>query len=66
MMSPELAAMPSPTLSPDPLSASPSQALCPELEEAWMELLSLPELQVCCDSKCGTEYTGRILQRMHR
>lgn len=48
MMSPELAAMPSPTLSPDPLSASPSQAMCPELEEAWMELLSLPELQVLC------------------
>lgn len=48
MMSPELAAMPSPTLSPDPLAASPSQAMCPELEEAWMELLSLPELQVWC------------------
>nr|ABF22469.1 nuclear factor erythroid-derived 2-like 2 [Takifugu rubripes] len=51
MLSPELAAVPSPTLSPDPLSASPSQAMCPELEEAWMELLSLPELQPCLNIK---------------
>lgn len=46
MMSPELPAGPSTTQSPDPLSGSPAQAMCPELEEAWMELLSLPELQV--------------------
>lgn len=47
MMSPELPAVPSTTQSPDSLSGSPTQAMCPELEEAWMELLSLPELQVC-------------------
>lgn len=46
MMSPELPAVPSTTQSPDSLSGSPTQAMCPELEEAWMELLSLPELQV--------------------
>lgn len=47
MMSPELPAVPSTTQSPDSLPGSPTQAMCPELEEAWMELLSLPELQVC-------------------
>lgn len=35
------------SFSSDPLSASPTQVLCPDLEQAWMELLSLPELQVC-------------------
>ncbi|CAJ1079427.1 nuclear factor erythroid 2-related factor 2a [Xyrichtys novacula] len=41
MMSPE-----QPALSPPP-SLPPQQRLSPDLEQAWMELLSLPELQQC-------------------
>uniref|UniRef100_A0A4W6EBH0 Nfe2 like bZIP transcription factor 2a n=1 Tax=Lates calcarifer TaxID=8187 RepID=A0A4W6EBH0_LATCA len=41
MMSPE-----QPALSPGPL-LSPPQRMSPDLEQAWMELLSLPELQQC-------------------
>ncbi|XP_070770255.1 nuclear factor erythroid 2-related factor 2a [Enoplosus armatus] len=44
MMSPELPALLSATLSPGPL---PPQRMSPDLEQAWMELLSLPELQQC-------------------
>ncbi|XP_012726588.2 nuclear factor erythroid 2-related factor 2a [Fundulus heteroclitus] len=45
MMSPE-----QPALSPAALSSgqpAPPQRMSPDLEEAWMELLSLPELQQC-------------------
>lgn len=45
MMSPE-----QPALSPAALSSgqlTPPQSMSPDLEEAWMELLSLPELQQC-------------------
>ncbi|KAM4560620.1 nuclear factor erythroid 2-related factor 2a [Fundulus diaphanus] len=45
MMSPE-----QPVLSPAALSSgqpAPPQRMSPDLEEAWMELLSLPELQQC-------------------
>nr|XP_020452065.1 nuclear factor erythroid 2-related factor 2 isoform X2 [Monopterus albus] len=45
MMSPEQPALPSATLSPAPLP--PPQRMSPDLEQAWMELLSLPELQQC-------------------
>ncbi|XP_022596839.1 nuclear factor erythroid 2-related factor 2 [Seriola dumerili] len=45
MMSPEQPALPPATLSPGPLP--PSQRMSPDLEQAWMELLSLPELQQC-------------------
>uniref|UniRef100_UPI0037E9087F nuclear factor erythroid 2-related factor 2a n=1 Tax=Semicossyphus pulcher TaxID=241346 RepID=UPI0037E9087F len=44
MMSPEQTALPSATLSPP---HQPQQRLSPDLEQAWMELLSLPELQQC-------------------
>nr|QKW91099.1 nuclear factor erythroid 2-like 2 [Larimichthys crocea] len=57
MMSPEQPALPLATLSPGPLLPSPSppplpppqppQRMSPDLEQAWMELLSLPELQQC-------------------
>lgn len=47
MMSPEQPALLPATLSPDPLSPPPPQRMSPELEQAWMELLSLPELQHC-------------------
>lgn len=46
MMSPEQPALPVATLSPGPL-APPTQRMSPDLEQAWMELLSLPELQQC-------------------
>ncbi|XP_042350782.1 nuclear factor erythroid 2-related factor 2a [Plectropomus leopardus] len=45
MMSPEQPALPPSTLSPGPLP--PPQRMSPDLEQAWMELLSLPELQQC-------------------
>lgn len=45
MMSPEQPALPPATLSPGPLSP-PTQTVSPDLEQAWMEILSLPELQV--------------------
>ncbi|XP_071331001.1 nuclear factor erythroid 2-related factor 2a isoform X2 [Trachinotus anak] len=45
VMSPEQQALPPTTLSPGPLP--PSQRMSPDLEQAWMELLSLPELQQC-------------------
>uniref|UniRef100_A0A673AVA8 BZIP domain-containing protein n=1 Tax=Sphaeramia orbicularis TaxID=375764 RepID=A0A673AVA8_9TELE len=44
MMSPEQSTLLAPSLSPDPL---PPQRMSPDLEQAWMELLSLPELQQC-------------------
>lgn len=40
MMSPEQLAVP-----PDPLTP-PTQTMSPDLEQTWMEILSLPELQV--------------------
>ncbi|KAI3356255.1 hypothetical protein L3Q82_017498 [Scortum barcoo] len=46
MMSPEQPALPPATLSPGPL-IPPPQRMSPDLEQAWMELLSLPELQQC-------------------
>ncbi|KAK2839817.1 hypothetical protein Q5P01_013557 [Channa striata] len=45
MMSPEQPPLPVASLSPAPLS--PPQRMSPDLEQAWMELLSLPELQQC-------------------
>ncbi|XP_076025995.1 nuclear factor erythroid 2-related factor 2a isoform X2 [Genypterus blacodes] len=42
MMSPEQPALPQAPLPPDPLQP---QRMSPDLEQAWMELLSLPELQ---------------------
>ncbi|XP_044221214.1 nuclear factor erythroid 2-related factor 2a [Thunnus albacares] len=48
MISPEQPALPPVTLSPGPLSPPPpQQRMSPDLEQAWMELLSLPELQQC-------------------
>ncbi|XP_044072269.1 nuclear factor erythroid 2-related factor 2a [Siniperca chuatsi] len=47
MMSPEQPAMPVATLSPGPPPPPPPQRMSPDLEQAWMELLSLPELQQC-------------------
>uniref|UniRef100_A0A671YEC0 Nfe2 like bZIP transcription factor 2a n=1 Tax=Sparus aurata TaxID=8175 RepID=A0A671YEC0_SPAAU len=47
MMSPEQPTLLSATLSPDPLSPPSPQRMSPDLEQAWMELLSLPELQQC-------------------
>uniref|UniRef100_A0A8C4DZE9 Nfe2 like bZIP transcription factor 2a n=1 Tax=Dicentrarchus labrax TaxID=13489 RepID=A0A8C4DZE9_DICLA len=48
MMSPEQPALPPATLSPGPLpTPPPPQRMSPDLEQAWMELLSLPELQQC-------------------
>lgn len=49
MMSPDQPALPPATLSPGPLSPPPPppQRMSPDLEQAWMELLSLPELQQC-------------------
>ncbi|CAG09988.1 unnamed protein product, partial [Tetraodon nigroviridis] len=51
MASPELSVVPSTTQSPGSLSGSSMPAMYPELEEAWMELLSLPELQPCLNIK---------------
>ncbi|XP_054470789.1 nuclear factor erythroid 2-related factor 2a [Anoplopoma fimbria] len=45
MMSPKQPALPPASLSPGPLP--PPQRMSPDLEQAWMELLSLPELQQC-------------------
>ncbi|XP_040005004.1 nuclear factor erythroid 2-related factor 2a isoform X1 [Xiphias gladius] len=45
IMSPEQPALPPATLSPGPLPQP--QRMSPDLEQAWMELLSLPELQQC-------------------
>nr|BAM36384.1 nuclear factor erythroid-derived 2-like 2 [Oplegnathus fasciatus] len=47
MMSPEQPALPPATLSQSPLIPQPPQRMSPDLEQAWMELLSLPELQQC-------------------
>ncbi|XP_074550470.1 nuclear factor erythroid 2-related factor 2a [Halichoeres trimaculatus] len=47
MMSPEQPALAPTTLSPPPPPPAPQQRLSPDLEQAWMELLSLPELQQC-------------------
>ncbi|XP_037646695.1 nuclear factor erythroid 2-related factor 2a [Sebastes umbrosus] len=50
MISPEQPALPPATLSPGPLPPPPQQTqqrTSPDLEQAWMELLSLPELQQC-------------------
>ncbi|XP_061925917.1 nuclear factor erythroid 2-related factor 2a [Entelurus aequoreus] len=47
MMSPEQPSLPPLTLSPAPLVASQPQRMSLDLEQAWMELLSLPELQQC-------------------
>ncbi|KAK1902649.1 Nuclear factor erythroid 2-related factor 2 [Dissostichus eleginoides] len=46
MMPPEQPVLPPATLSPAPLPPPP-QRITPDLEQAWMELLSLPELQQC-------------------
>ncbi|XP_029315571.1 nuclear factor erythroid 2-related factor 2a [Cottoperca gobio] len=45
-MSPEQPVLPPVTLSPAPPPPLP-QRISPDLEQAWMELLSLPELQQC-------------------
>ncbi|XP_061696718.1 nuclear factor erythroid 2-related factor 2a isoform X2 [Syngnathoides biaculeatus] len=45
MMSPEQPSLAPLTLSPGPPIASQSQKVSLDIEEAWMELLSLPELQ---------------------
>ncbi|TDH06866.1 hypothetical protein EPR50_G00117890 [Perca flavescens] len=52
MMPPEQPALPLATLSPGPLlppptPSPPPQRMSLDLEQAWMELLSLPELQQC-------------------
>ncbi|XP_076602364.1 nuclear factor erythroid 2-related factor 2a [Chaetodon auriga] len=47
MMSPEQPALLPAALSPGRLSPPPPQRMSPDLEQAWMELLSLPELQQC-------------------
>ncbi|XP_034431219.1 nuclear factor erythroid 2-related factor 2a [Hippoglossus hippoglossus] len=48
MMSPEQPPLPPATLSPGPIPAPPPpQRMSLDLEQAWMELLSLPELQQC-------------------
>ncbi|XP_070694016.1 nuclear factor erythroid 2-related factor 2a [Pempheris klunzingeri] len=47
MMSPEQPALPLAAPSPGPLPPPPTQRMSPDLEQAWMELLSLPELQQC-------------------
>lgn len=74
MISPEHPALPPATLSPGPLSPpTPMQASSPDVEQAWMELLSLPELQVRhMDSLASVlrwfalEFAGTINQRMHQ
>ncbi|XP_077435319.1 nuclear factor erythroid 2-related factor 2a [Vanacampus margaritifer] len=45
MMSPEQPSLAPLPLSPDPLTASQPQKMPLDIEQAWMELLSLPELQ---------------------
>ncbi|XP_034417472.1 nuclear factor erythroid 2-related factor 2a [Cyclopterus lumpus] len=45
MMSPEQTVLPPASLTPGP--PPPPQRMSPDLEQAWMELLSLPELQQC-------------------
>ncbi|KAJ4933354.1 hypothetical protein JOQ06_030186 [Pogonophryne albipinna] len=48
IMPPEQPVLPPDTLSPAPLPPPPPpQRVTPDLEQAWMELLSLPELQQC-------------------
>ncbi|XP_041806967.1 nuclear factor erythroid 2-related factor 2a [Chelmon rostratus] len=47
MMSPEQPALLPAMLSPGRLSPPSPQRMSPDLEQAWMELLSLPELQQC-------------------
>ncbi|XP_047456132.1 nuclear factor erythroid 2-related factor 2a isoform X2 [Mugil cephalus] len=51
IMSPEQPAMSPASLSPgqlpQPPPPPPSQTMSPDLEQAWMEILSLPELQQC-------------------
>ncbi|XP_068602203.1 nuclear factor erythroid 2-related factor 2a [Brachionichthys hirsutus] len=46
MLSPDHPSLPPPS----PLS-SPAQTMSPDLEQAWMELLSLPELQHCLNTQ---------------
>ncbi|XP_061647654.1 nuclear factor erythroid 2-related factor 2a isoform X2 [Phyllopteryx taeniolatus] len=47
MMSPEQPSLAPLTLSPGPMIASQPQKIPLDIEQAWMELLSLPELQQC-------------------
>ncbi|XP_057708159.1 nuclear factor erythroid 2-related factor 2a isoform X1 [Corythoichthys intestinalis] len=47
LTSPEQPSLAPLTLSPDPLTAPQSQKESLDIEQAWMELLSLPELQQC-------------------
>ncbi|XP_041663197.1 nuclear factor erythroid 2-related factor 2a [Cheilinus undulatus] len=47
MMSPEQQGLTPATISPPPPPLPPQQRMSPDLEQAWMELLSLPELQQC-------------------
>ncbi|KAL6100845.1 uncharacterized protein ACO6RY_07898 [Pungitius sinensis] len=47
MMSPELPGLRPAVLSTGPPLPPPPQRMSPDLEQAWMELLSLPELQQC-------------------
>ncbi|XP_061547465.1 LOW QUALITY PROTEIN: nuclear factor erythroid 2-related factor 2a [Phycodurus eques] len=47
MMSPEQPSLAPLTLSPGPMIASQPQKIPLDIEQAWMELLSLPELQHC-------------------
>ncbi|KAM8855449.1 nuclear factor erythroid 2-related factor 2a [Spinachia spinachia] len=47
MMSPEQPALPPAALSTGAPLPPPPQRMSPDLEQAWMELLSLPELQQC-------------------
>uniref|UniRef100_A0A8D3AX59 Nfe2 like bZIP transcription factor 2a n=2 Tax=Scophthalmus maximus TaxID=52904 RepID=A0A8D3AX59_SCOMX len=48
MMPPERPPLPPAAISPGPLPPTlPPQRMSPDLEQAWMELLSLPELQQC-------------------
>lgn len=62
-MSPEQPALPPATLSPGPLSP-PTQTVSPDLEQAWMEILSLPELQVKNDLRWYL--SEQFAQRMYQ
>ncbi|XP_077391962.1 nuclear factor erythroid 2-related factor 2a [Festucalex cinctus] len=57
MMSPEQPSLAPLTLSPDPLTASQPQEMFLDIEQAWMELLSLPELQCLSQQLDGTVET---------
>ncbi|KAL0963864.1 hypothetical protein UPYG_G00314550 [Umbra pygmaea] len=60
MMASEPVALPQPSLPPGPLL---SRRTSPDLEQAWMELLSLPELQQCLNMQLENtlEQTGGYL-----